>query len=463
MGILDQPGNRHQDKNHFEEQEHFGEYQFTSLKDVIDQFMVVYVGDNKIIRSIKKVDVAFHAQRGLQELSFDTLKSFKGLEKVIPASLQMKLPKDYVNYSKISWVDSSGIKHPIYSTSRTSNPSKHLLDSNDDYLFNEGGQRIPAEKNLISNGTFETSDGWEYAAASTSNTSPTQAWIIGDINITGTGSVYPAGYNYAFNSGMQGVDGQTGYMTTLAPEVIEGRRYRITYDIVYPSSVVDPGQLILANHTTTNSTLNSDATDNNVDLINENVVGTHSVEWIQGPNNVGKIRLYNDNDFSGIIDNIRVVRVGEGTTSTTLANFNSSTPSENNNDNYEDNTYWPMDGNRYGLDPQHAQVNGSFFIDQKAGKIHFSSNIAGKTVILDYISDSIGTDGEMQVHKFAEEALYKHIIHAIASTSSWGQQLVPRLTKEKFASIRKAKLRLSNIKLEELTQILRGKSKQIKH
>ena len=43
------------------------------------------------------------------------------------------------------------------------------------------------------------------------------------------------------------------------------------------------------------------------------------------------------------------------------------------------------------------------------------------------------------------------------------ETLVPRLTREKFAAVRKAKLRLSNIKLEELTQILRGKSKQIKH
>ena len=69
----------------------------------------------------------------------------------------------------------------------------------------------------------------------------------------------------------------------------------------------------------------------------------------------------------------------------------------------------------------------------------------------------------MQVHKFAEDAMYKYIVHAILSTSSYGQGLVNRLTKEKFAAIRKAKLRLSNLKLEELTQILRGKSKQIKH
>ena len=38
-----------------------------------------------------------------------------------------------------------------------------------------------------------------------------------------------------------------------------------------------------------------------------------------------------------------------------------------------------------------------------------------------------------------------------------------RYKKERFAETRKAKLRLSNFKLEELIQILRGKSKHIKH
>ena len=156
--------------------------------------------------------------------------------------------------------------------------------------------------------------------------------------------------------------------------------------------------------------------------------------------------------------------IGNEKNSSTWNNYKAITPSENRNDDYEDDVYWYLnDGQRYGLDPQHAQANGSFYIDQRLGRIHFSSNISGKTVILDYISDSLGTDAEMQVHKFAEDAMYKWISHAIMSTSSYGQPLIPRLTKEKFAAIRKAKLRLSNIKLEELTQILRGKSKQIKH
>ena len=149
--------------------------------------------------------------------------------------------------------------------------------------------------------------------------------------------------------------------------------------------------------------------------------------------------------------------------STAWSNYKSSTPSENNDD-YEDDTYWPADGERYGIDPQHAQANGSFYIDCMSGKIHFSSNISGKTVILDYISDSLGTDSEMQVHKFAEEAMYKHILCGIMSAkANIGRNQLMYYKKDKFAAVRTAKLRLSNIKLEELTQVLRGKSKWIKH
>jgi hypothetical protein len=85
-------------------------------------------------------------------------------------------------------------------------------------------------------------------------------------------------------------------------------------------------------------------------------------------------------------------------------------------------------------------------------------------VILKYISDGLGTDEEMKVHKFAEEAIYKWLMHAVLSTRRGVQEyVVARYRKEKIAATRKAKLRLSNIKLDEITQILRGKSKWIKH
>ena len=81
--------------------------------------------------------------------------------------------------------------------------------------------------------------------------------------------------------------------------------------------------------------------------------------------------------------------------------------------------------------------------------IHFSSNISGKTVIIKYISDSLATDSEMVIHKLAEEAIYKCMAYAIVSTRANVQEfIVNRFRREKIAATRKAKLRLSNIKLE---------------
>ena len=135
---------------------------------------------------------------------------------------------------------------------------------------------------------------------------------------------------------------------------------------------------------------------------------------------------------------------------------------DDDNDSEPDNSL--NEGRRFGLDPEFSQSKGVFFIDQLKGRIHFSSNISGKTITIKYISDSLATDDEMIVHKFAEEAMYKYIAHAILATrSNTPEYIINRFKKERFAEIRKAKLRLSNIKSEELAQVMRGKSKQIKH
>lgn len=138
----------------------------------------------------------------------------------------------------------------------------------------------------------------------------------------------------------------------------------------------------------------------------------------------------------------------------------------------DQDAYSYLEGNRYGIDPAYAQVNGSFYIDEQAGKFHFSSNISGKTVILKYISDGLVTNsnhdgidyGLTLVPKFAEEAMYKHILfNILLSRKDTPGGLLAEIKKQKFAETRKTKLRLQNFKLEEYARILRGGSKIIKH
>lgn len=102
--------------------ENYGNYAYTSLIDIVNNFMVAYVGMDKLIPRCKRSDIVFHAKRGLQEFSYDTLKSVKSQELNIPPSLSVIIPQDYVNYVQMSWVDSSGVKHIIYPTTLTSNP-----------------------------------------------------------------------------------------------------------------------------------------------------------------------------------------------------------------------------------------------------------------------------------------------------------------------------------------------------
>ena len=70
-----------------------GSYQFISLDHIINNFMIAYVGEGKIIPKIKRTDVSFHAQRAIQELSYDTFKSTKSQEIEIPIPATLTIDK----------------------------------------------------------------------------------------------------------------------------------------------------------------------------------------------------------------------------------------------------------------------------------------------------------------------------------------------------------------------------------
>jgi hypothetical protein len=93
----------------------------------------------------------------------------------------------------------------------------------------------------------------------------------------------------------------------------------------------------------------------------------------------------------------------------------------------------------------------------------FSSDLAGALIVLEYISDGLAYDLDTKVPKMAEEAMYAYISHAvIASRINQPEYVVNRLKREKSAKLRNAKIRLSNIKLDQIIQVMRGKSKWIK-
>lgn len=95
-------------------QKDYDTYSYISINDIVNNFLLAYVGDGKVLTRVKKSDIIFHAKRGLQEFSYDTLKSIQSQELTVPPSLSVAIPQDYVNYVRVSWIDDSGVKRPIY-------------------------------------------------------------------------------------------------------------------------------------------------------------------------------------------------------------------------------------------------------------------------------------------------------------------------------------------------------------
>lgn len=287
-------------------EENYGNYSYISLNDIINNFMVAYVGTGKLIGDVKRTDVIFHAKRGMQEFSYDTLKSIKSQELNIPSSLSVAIPQDYVNYVKMAWIDNNGIKHPIYPVNAlTTNPYENPIQDQ---------RGLPIQDNFDSNieGDSLTEERWN------------------------TNDIFP--------------------------------------------------------------------------FVNNNTsVGNN---WYDG--------------YNGLQDGFF--------------------------------------GRLFGMDPQYANINGYFSINDREGKISFSSNLVGKLIVLEYISDGLAYDLDSRVPKMAEGALYAYILHAImAHRTASTEYVVRRLQQDKSAKLRNAKIRLSNIKLEEITQVFRGKSKWIKN
>jgi hypothetical protein len=288
----------------FAVQSNYGSYEYVALSDIINNFLAAYVGPDNIITRVRRSDVLFHAKRGLQEFSYDTLRSIKSQELTIPPSLSVPIPQDYVNYVRLSWIDKGGVRRIIYPTTLTTNPTELPIQD-------AGGIPIQdnSEDNLEANLSI-TEDRWQ-----------TQQW-----NFEQNWQQYPWGDYW-------------GYYPTL--------------------------------------------------------------------------------------------------------------------DSY---------GRLYGQQQQYAQANGWYTINERTGMFSFSSDLAQKIIVLEYISDGLGYDEDTKVPKMAEEAMYKHILYSLTSVRrNMPEYVVQRYKKDRYAALRNAKIRLSNIKLDEFVQVMRGKSKWLKH
>ena len=156
------------------ENANWGSYQYVSLYDIVNNFMLMYAGNHSLVNNEERYKILFHAKRGIQELNYDAFKEIKILQLTVCNTLRYVLPSDYVNWVRIS-MHKDGLLFPLTENIQTNWSSAYLQDNNCRILFDHTGEALSPQFSeldfdritggersiyLNSNSPFNGMEGW---------------------------------------------------------------------------------------------------------------------------------------------------------------------------------------------------------------------------------------------------------------------------------------------------------------
>ena len=134
-------GNLPEDKN-------WGSYQYVSLEDIVNNFMLMYQGNHSLINNEPRYKILFHAKRGIQELNYDAFKETKVLQLDVCDTLRFVLPQDYVNWIRIS-LFKDGYLYPLTENIQANSSDAYLQDNDCRILFDQDGNILKPQNSEL--------------------------------------------------------------------------------------------------------------------------------------------------------------------------------------------------------------------------------------------------------------------------------------------------------------------------
>lgn len=130
------------------EDANWGSYQYISLTDIVNNFLLMYSGNHSLVNNEERYKVLFHAKRAIQELNYDAFKEIKVLELTVPDMLRYILPSDYVNWVRVS-LYKNGWLRPLSENIQTLSSKAYLQDNTGRILFDQYGNALSPQYSEI--------------------------------------------------------------------------------------------------------------------------------------------------------------------------------------------------------------------------------------------------------------------------------------------------------------------------
>ena len=137
------------DKNYYDNAANHGSYQYVSLQDIVNNFMLMYTGNHSLINNEERYKIPFHAKRAIQELNYDAARELKVLQLNVTDNLTFILPPDYVNWVRIS-LYKDGVLRPLTQNVQTNYAKAYSQEADGDVIFNSDGSVVLIDSEINS-------------------------------------------------------------------------------------------------------------------------------------------------------------------------------------------------------------------------------------------------------------------------------------------------------------------------
>lgn len=144
-----------------ENEERHGEYQYVTLKTIVDSFLRRMQDDDHILKNTKRNLIVDYAKEAISELNKEVRNEVIAMEITVPDSLYFALPHDYVDYVRVSVValdeTSNSLRLQPLDVNNTINTADgYLQDDVGFILFDEDGYILKADSQNTYNKPYKT-------------------------------------------------------------------------------------------------------------------------------------------------------------------------------------------------------------------------------------------------------------------------------------------------------------------
>ena len=147
--------------DYYQNEDAHGNYQYVPFKDIIDNLEIESQDDDSFLKNTKRYKIVHHARRGLQEVHKQASNQVCGFSITVPDNLTFALPQDYVNYVRVSVIETdtfSGAKRlrVLDVNHRMNTAIGYLQDHNAEILFDDNGYILQSDSDNAYGKPYQT-------------------------------------------------------------------------------------------------------------------------------------------------------------------------------------------------------------------------------------------------------------------------------------------------------------------